>query len=256
MIVLVLLGLLQLVRGFSYGRAAAQGLRNHMEDTTVAQGTYFAVFDGHAGDQASKFLRRRAVEQFEAHRLYGIGALQYAYAMRHALLDMDIEFMRSDRSGSGSTAVAAAVLLDHIVLANVGDSRAVIVVKGSVLGATVDHKPEDPQERHRIEHHGGFVRGNRVNGMLALSRAIGDKRFKVRPLVTAEADIYIYDRPTGTGGYVLLASDGFWDVFSNQQAAQMLKGTEFNCTSKAKELVRRAIKKGSTDNVSVVLIAL
>jgi serine/threonine protein phosphatase PrpC len=90
--------------------------------------------------------------------------------------------------------------------------------------------------------------------MLALSRAIGDKRFKVRPMVTAEPDVYIYNR-SPKGGYLLLASDGFWDVFTNQEAARMLRG-KFNCTEKARQLVQLALKRGSQDNVSVIVVSL
>jgi serine/threonine protein phosphatase PrpC len=236
------------------GKYAVQGLREYMEDTMVARFPWFAVFDGHAGDEAALFLQNHAYHAFEGNR-FGTRPIDYAYAIRHALLRLDHVFLTSQKSGAGSTAVIAAVLPKHIIFGNVGDSRAVFAAKGKVIGATLDHKPNDKEERSRIERAGGFVRGNRVLGMLALSRAIGDRRFKARPMVTAEADVYIFDRDLKGRGYLIIASDGFWDVFTNQEAARMLRG-KFNCSEKANELVKMALRRGSQDNVSVIIVSV
>ena len=66
----------------------------------------------------------------------------------------------------------------EIICSNAGDSRAVMSRKGKAKDLSVDHKPELPIEKRRIERAGGFIEDNRVNGMLALSRAIGDFEYK------------------------------------------------------------------------------
>lgn len=66
-----------------------------------------------------------------------------------------------------------------LYVSNAGDSRAVISIKdGRAIPLTQDHKPKLPKEAERIKNAGGFVEGGRVNGSLALSRAIGDFNFK------------------------------------------------------------------------------
>jgi serine/threonine protein phosphatase PrpC len=65
------------------------------------------------------------------------------------------------------------------IAANVGDCRAVLSDKGKAVQLTFDHKPNAPKEKERIEAAGGFVHNGRVNGLLAVSRSIGDVNYKV-----------------------------------------------------------------------------
>ena len=73
--------------------------------------------------------------------------------------------------------------------ANAGDSRAVASVSGRAEPLSVDHKPQDQLEQERITAAGGWVVFNRVNGNLALSRALGDFPFKQNSAVTAERQV-------------------------------------------------------------------
>lgn len=67
-------------------------------------------------------------------------------------------------------------------MGNAGDSRAVYAKKVSdkviAVEMSVDHKPELPEEKQRIEKAGGFVEDNRVKGILNLSRSLGDLEYK------------------------------------------------------------------------------
>jgi len=67
---------------------------------------------------------------------------------------------------------------DKIICANSGDSRSILGRAGKVIALSEDHKPENVEEKRRIEAAGGFVEDNRVNGSLALSRALGDFEYK------------------------------------------------------------------------------
>ncbi len=81
----------------------------------------------------------------------------------------------------GCTANVALVTNDMIYVANAGDSRAVAGIKRSAYELSYDHKPENKDERKRIEDANGFVDDNRVNGILNLSRSIGDFEYKNNP---------------------------------------------------------------------------
>jgi len=80
---------------------------------------------------------------------------------------------------SGTTAVVVVLTPQSIVCANAGDSRAVYSKNGArVVPLSYDHKPDDEDEERRIREAGGYVSGGRVEGDLAVSRGLGDFRFK------------------------------------------------------------------------------
>ena len=91
-------------------------------------------------------------------------------------------------NGTGCTACSAIITPTDIIVGNSGDSRAVLARKASTSGGkftavemSMDHKPELPDERKRIEKAGGFVEENRVKGVLNLSRSLGDFEYKQDP---------------------------------------------------------------------------
>lgn len=65
-----------------------------------------------------------------------------------------------------------------VYIASVGDSQCIISANKSQRVFSVEHKPNHPDERRRIEAAGGKVKNNRVNGLLSMSRSLGDFRYK------------------------------------------------------------------------------
>ena len=88
--------------------------------------------------------------------------------------------MASGEDKSGTTAVCAMISPSHIFVANCGDSRAVLCRREGIRFSTQDHKPINPTEKERIQKAGGSVMIQRVNGSLAVSRALGDFEYKVK----------------------------------------------------------------------------
>lgn len=89
---------------------------------------------------------------------------------------------------TGSTAVVAVVCDTHIWVANCGDSRAIMALKGGATCAlSVDHKASRKDEVARVQAAGGMVWWDRVMGELAISRAIGDHR--LRPYVIPNPEV-------------------------------------------------------------------
>ena len=84
----------------------------------------------------------------------------------------------SEDTFAGCTSTVALVTRAEIYCANAGDSRTVLASRGNAKDLSVDHKPDDPKELSRIMNSGGFVTEGRVNGRLALSRALGDFEYK------------------------------------------------------------------------------
>ncbi len=88
----------------------------------------------------------------------------------------------------GCTACSAIITPTNIIVGNAGDSRAVLGKNDEGGFVTVemsnDHKPDRPSEKERITKAGGFVRDNRVLGILNLSRSIGDIDYKTDDKLT------------------------------------------------------------------------
>lgn len=82
------------------------------------------------------------------------------------------------KSFAGCTATVVLITPTEIYCANAGDSRSVMSKGGKAVELSKDHKPDDVAEKRRIQNAGGFVEEGRVNGTLALSRALGDFEYK------------------------------------------------------------------------------
>ncbi|KXZ53520.1 hypothetical protein GPECTOR_7g970 [Gonium pectorale] len=189
-------------------------------------------------------------------------------ALKEAFVKTDAEFANDGCAAMvGSTALVALVGTRKVWLANCGDSRAVLCRKGKAIQLTDDHKPEREDEAERVEKAGGqvlFWNGHRVMGVLAMSRAIGDHG--LRPYIIPEPEVSVVCRREDDD-FLLLASDGLWDVMANQEATNLCircikrareKGASRNAAVRiaASVLTKAAIDRGSKDNVTVVIVDL
>ena len=172
---------------------------------------------------------------------------------------------------AGSTCVVAVVRGDKLVVANAGDSRAVLSRRGVAVEMSRDHKPMDDDERARIVKAGGFVQEGRVNGSLALSRAIGDLEYKqgksLPPqdqIVTAYPELMEQTLREGDE-FLVLACDGIWDVLSSQQCVDSSRAridADVPISKICEDLADECMApdtKGSgigCDNMSVVIVLL
>eukprot|EP01125_Pyxidicula_operculata_P010785 TRINITY_DN3555_c0_g1_i7.p1 TRINITY_DN3555_c0_g1~~TRINITY_DN3555_c0_g1_i7.p1 ORF type:complete len:500 (-),score=119.97 TRINITY_DN3555_c0_g1_i7:147-1646(-) len=163
--------------------------------------------------------------------------------------------IRTRRFDDGAAAVVALIQHDvkKIIIANAGDQRVVLARGKLAVPITTDHKPNEPTERIRIYRTGGYVsEHNRVNGILALSRSLGDS--DLQPHVTYEPDVFFVDlKPDDK--FLIVACDGLWDVVSNQTAVDIVY--QFQSPVKAATALRDyAYALGSGDNISVIVYML
>jgi protein phosphatase 2C family protein 2/3 len=202
-----------------------------LEDVSEAKAAFFAVFDGHGGSTVAKFAGKHVHARLLAEEAYR--EKRYDEAMKRAFLGTDEDFLADTshtRDPSGCTAVAALLTHDKkIYVANAGDSRSVLSVKGEVKPLSFDHKPTNDTERARIVSAGGYIEYGRVNGNLALSRALGDFEFKKnysltpqKQAITADPDITMH-QITEEDEFLVLACDGIWDCLSSQQVVDFIR---------------------------------
>lgn len=173
-----------------------------------------------------------------------------------SFIQTDNQYLEQDAAkerDDGCTAVVAVVMGRRVWVAHVGDSRAVLSRGGKAVALSMDHKPNRSDERQRIENAGGIVvwAGTwRVGGVLAVSRAFGDrflKRYVVAHPEIAEETIMPED------DCIVLASDGVWDVLQNQESVTMVRDVE-DAEAAAKKVAEEAYHRGSNDNISVICI--
>ena len=181
----------------------------------------------------------------------------------------------SPSSSSESTATTPSIKSPRrtLVTANIGDSRAVLSRNGTAIPLSRDHKPNDPIERSRIEATGGHIvfHGHiddvtgvaiqgvyRVNGNLALSRAVGDR--SERPAVNAEPELSSIELDPELDEFFVLATDGLWDVMRSDEVVTYVRSALMAESPEREEIasmmVKEALRRGSYDNISVIIVWL
>ncbi|XP_073975928.1 probable protein phosphatase 2C T23F11.1 [Rhodnius prolixus] len=260
------------------GASSMQGWRMYMEDSHIVllslpddpEASFFGVFDGHGGSRISSFAGRHLHKYITRQECYRSGDIKTAIEL--GFLDLDNE-MKEDKQlrndMSGTTAVIVLIREGVVYCGNAGDSRAIACVDGTVVPLSYDHKPNKNEESQRIKHAGGFIEHNRVNGSLALSRALGDYAFKQNINRTQQEQIIspfpevAVNKITDKWEFILLACDGIWDVLSNEEAVHfvrehLLAGTEPDVI--CEELMNECLSSTNQasgigcDNMTAVLI--
>jgi len=228
---------------------------------------WFGVYDGHGGVTAAKFCETRLHTAF----VELAKDLPEEDDWTHSDKVHDIfskAFKKTDQEMKESVPAAGACVVTALVrkvkdarylyISNLGDARAVLSRGGKAVRLSYDHKPTLDEEKKRIEDVGGFVDSQgRVNGLVAVSRAMGDHNMK------GENKSYISNDPYFSlvkleeeADFLILACDGVWDVVEDQAAIDLIRDGAASCKERAKKLLLHAIKTGTEDNVSVIVVQL
>ncbi|KAF2100387.1 type 2C protein phosphatase [Rhizodiscina lignyota] len=274
-----------------FGVSSMQGWRISMEDAHAAvldlqpeslseaeaaaadkRISFFGVYDGHGGDKVA---------------IYAGENLHKIIARQDAFKSLDLEralkdgFLATDRAilndpkyeeeVSGCTASVGLVTRDKIYVGNAGDSRTVLGIKGRAKPLSFDHKPQNEGEKARITAAGGFVDFGRVNGNLALSRAIGDFEFKKsadlppeQQIVTAFPDVTVHNI-SDDDEFLVVACDGIWDCQSSQAVVEFVRrgiAAKQELHSICENLMDNCLASNSDtggvgcDNMTVIIIGL
>ena len=262
--------------GLCSGLAMLRGKRGSMEDFKLiypAQRNIalYGVFDGHGGATAAEFVSKNLPLAFHSTFAspivpvdYGSRALAIRRALKTAVADVDKRFLTETRETSGSTVCVAAIDLETLAVhvANVGDSRCTLCREGRAIDLSIDHKAVHPAEIARIMDSGGFVARGRALGLLAISRAVGDRDLKRHGAdaspITAEPDVDTFVLDPSRDEFLLIACDGLFDVMTSQQAVAFVRGKFADGLTEdaaANALASYAIDTlGSLDNVTIIIV--
>nr|CAN72151.1 hypothetical protein VITISV_021634 [Vitis vinifera] len=208
---------------------------------------------GHGGSRAAEFLKEHLFENLMKHPEFMTNT---KLAISETYQQTDMNFLDAERDtyrDDGSTASTAVLVGNHLYVANVGDSRAVISKAGKAIPLSEDHKPNRSDERKRIENAGGVVMWAgtwRVGGVLAMSRAFGNRMLK--QYVVAEPEIQDQEVDEELE-LLVLASDGLWDVVPNEDAIALAR-TEEEPEAGARKLTETAFTRGSADNITCIVV--
>lgn len=287
--------------GITWADIALQGPRPEMEDAVVVRVdalngfNYAAVFDGHAGFSSVKFLREELYRECT-------GALQNGLllesndfsiiekAITSAFVQADSRLLSwleetGNELESGSTATVMFLGSDSLIVAHVGDSRAVISRAGKAEVVCGDHRPYGNSktslaEIKRIRQAGGWINNGRVCGFLSVSRAFGDIKLKTRRQEMLDEGVkgglwtnkfasriemngdWVTAAPEITrtslkdAEFIILASDGLWDYVQSSEAVRIVRNQlrQHGDAQRACEvLANLALDKNGEDNVSIVI---
>lgn len=284
-------------------------------DKKVVEYAAFAIFDGHGGKEAAHFARDHILENIKNQKGFFSKdvetvkkAISDGFISTHQQMWHELPSWPKTSNGHPSTAGTTASLVlirgNKMYVANVGDSMVVMGTRDycyrnnprgfQAMELTVDHKPELPEERKRIERCGGCVMNkagvNRVvwnrpklshNGpirrstkldkipFLAIARSLGDlwsynsevDEFIVSPV----PDVHAYDLHHEREQFIVLASDGLWNMVRPYESVTSVgtfderKQKKLVAGTPAHELVQLALDRWKmramrADNTSVIVV--
>ncbi|XP_065194074.1 uncharacterized protein LOC135825264 [Sycon ciliatum] len=268
-----------------------QGVRPHMEDEILAVHDispecqhattgehfcvdFFAVCDGHGGGTVSKAAVKHLPDVMDTYlQFLDIDLCTVLPKVFHRTDDV-IKFEHPEAwMRSGSTVIGLARRDNFLYVANAGDSRAVSSIGGYAVALSKDMKPSDPEENARILSQGGRIITRKYSHrrvkylvdyeekvLLNVSGGFGDGVFKkgARENWISQATPEMMKLAITTQlEFVILASDGLWDVFTNEEAVKFVRNRmRIGCPPEelATQLVNYAVNHLHTqDNVSAIV---
>ena len=261
--------------GFSVGSAGCQGIRETMEDAElVTEGIHatpsgqfpfklFGIFDGHSKDGHDGI----KAAQFVGSNFSSYLCSKLTLTCKENLSDEGIfkalkeccKQLDADYKGKGGcTGTIALVINNSLWVANVGDSRTIFVKEdGAIVQASHDAKPSDEAYQARIHQLGGQVINGRVNNDLAVARSFGDHDIIGKDGICCVAPNPKITKFDADFKYLILACDGLYDVATTNEVGAAVK--EMHAEDKdpeemAKRLIHSAVRMGTQDNVSVIVV--
>jgi len=239
------------------GRSEVIGKRPNMEDVTLIHPNFrgnpdeflCGIFDGHGGKDCSEYASKHLPPKLASSLDKTNDPIQS--------LKETFNLIHSEISGwsvyAGTTACVGLFLDKKFILANIGDTRCVFSSKGKTERVSVDHTIKLEEEVQRIKALGGSITDDRVQGMIAVTRSMGNSI--LHPYIIADA--HTKEIELDVGDFIIIGCDGLWDVISDEKAVEMIKDeceVEKDAQKAADKLRKFAEENGSEDNISVLVM--
>nr|BAN41176.1 protein phosphatase 2C, putative [Entamoeba invadens] len=214
----------------------------------------YCIFDGHGGRTASQHAAK-IVGGMVTEILKRDIAIEEKIEDIYAELNLSIKDNKIDYPGS----CALMCIIDKfgdkrtIYMSNAGDSMGYILSTSGVTCMSEEHNTKNSEEITRLQNSGALIMSGRVNGVIAVTRALGDhyiKQWIVSAPYMKAAEV------TSDMKYIVLACDGLWDGINAEKVKEVLETEGVQFEAVAKQLTQLAISKGSTDNITVIVIKL
>ena len=251
------------IESYAYKENANSRYRDYMEDKGKSiinfnsnnQNALFCLFDGHGGQEVSKYLQVNFAKFWK--EILPLNIDTYETKIKNIFLEIDKILKENNFYQVGSTACIIYITSENskkiLYCANVGDTRAVLIKNNSQKRLSYDDRASDQKEHDRIIKEGGVVFAGRVYGQLMLSRAFGDWELKTYG-VSCIPHIVRYEIQDDDK-YLVIASDGVWDVIEDEDAFQLSKNKN-NSKEFCDEIMNYTVERGSMDNISCFVIGL
>jgi len=241
---------------------------------------FFCVCDGHGGSRCSEWVSDNLAPILFSHPQFNTDVVT---AVHDAFAEVErrwLELSKAEDIDSGTTVLTALLQNNQLIVSNVGDSEAVLCRGGKAVPVSVAHNlKSNPMERERLEAMGAKIYKQRLGHpalserffSIAVTRAIGDILYKDEEFTMGKPSGLIATPETKVleltqqDQFLILACDGLWDVMSHQEACDLVlraqerlrqENLEVDWKFLAKMLATRAVKQGSTDNITVLIINL
>ncbi|KAL8142663.1 hypothetical protein V2J09_015695 [Rumex salicifolius] len=230
---------------------------------------FYGIFDGHGGPEAAAYMKKNVMRLLfsdadfpQASQVDKIFLDELESSLRKAYLLSDLALADdcTISTSSGTTALTALILGRLLMVANAGDCRAVLCRKGEAIDMSRDHKPVCPIERRRVEETGGYIDNGYLNGVLSLTRALGDWDVKLpkgsaSPLISEPELRQIL--LTEEDEFLVIGCDGIWDVMTSQYAVNIVRRglRRHNDPERcARDVAMAALRLDTFDNLTVIVV--
>ena len=233
------------------------------------------LFDGHGGENVSCYLQKNFSKIYKKNLHETKNNIVDSFSISFNQIDEELK-KQPNVENQGSTGTIIHLIREKnnrlfLFTANVGDSRASLISAKKIIRLSQDHRTDDKDEMKRIIAEGGIIINGRVNGELMLTRSFGDFDIKpnkrnmkynnseiirfrkgviCEPFVTQiEIDQSICNQ------FLFLASDGIWDVISEEEIQQLIKvNYDTKCLSSV--IIEKALIKKAWDSLSIFTVKL